>query len=119
MVIDSIPPATTTSASPIRISRRANITAWRPEPHTLLTVMAPVETGKSALITHWRAGACPMPAERTLPMIIRSTSSGFAPARRTASRTATAPRSEADRAEKAPWNVPMGVRTALAITTSC
>src|SRR5262245_32327605 len=113
-----MPPATITRASPRRISRRANITACRPEPQTLFTVIAPVETGRSALITHWRAGAWPMPAESTLPMITRSTCSGRAPARFTASRTTTAPRSEAESPEKAPWNPPIGVRAALAITTS-
>ena len=50
VVIDSMPPATTTSASPTRSSRRANITAWRPEPQTLLIVMAPALTGRPALI---------------------------------------------------------------------
>src|SRR5262245_1282501 len=113
-----MPPATITRASPTRISRRANMTAWRPDPQTLLTVIAPVPTGRSALITHWRAGAWPMPAESTLPMITRSTCSGRAPARFTASRTTTAPRSEAESPEKAPWNPPIGVRAALAITTS-
>src|SRR4030095_15399588 len=56
-----MPPATTTEASPTRISRRANITAWRPEPHTLLSVMAPALTGIPALIRAWRAGACRTP----------------------------------------------------------
>ena len=59
-----------------------------------------------------------MPADSTLPMITRSTSSGFAPARLIASRTATAPRSEAESALNAPWNDPIGVRAALQMTTS-
>jgi hypothetical protein len=114
-----MPPAAITSASPTRISRRANITLCKPEPHTLLMVMAPAETGRPALITHWRAGAWPMPAESTLPRITRSTSSGFAPARTMASLTAIAPRSEAENDENAPWNIPIGVRAAPAMTTSC
>src|SRR5215470_4745124 len=52
----SMPPAITTEASPIRMSRRANITACRPEPQTLFTVTAPTLTGRPALITAWRAG---------------------------------------------------------------
>jgi hypothetical protein len=39
----------------------------------LLTVMAPADTGSPALIPHWRAGAWPMPADSTLPMMTRST----------------------------------------------
>ena len=113
-----MPPATSTSASPTRISRRANITACRPEPQTLLSVIAPTETGRPALITAWRAGAWPMPADSTLPMNTRSTSPRLAPARFTASSTTMPPRSDADIGESAPWNDPIGVRTAEQITTS-
>ena len=41
----SVPPATTTSASPHRIAWAASITLFSPEPQTLLTVVAPTETG--------------------------------------------------------------------------
>ena len=98
---------------------------WRPrkEFRTALEsvsgdVTAQVETGRSALITAWRAGACPIAAESTLPTMARSICPGSAPARFTASRIATAPRSDAEREAKAPWKLPMGVRTALAMTTS-
>ena len=37
----SVPPATTTSASPHWMAWAASITAFRPEPQTLLTVVAP------------------------------------------------------------------------------
>src|SRR2546429_272856 len=40
MLIDSWPPATTTSASPWAIACAPSIAACRPEPHTLLMVMA-------------------------------------------------------------------------------
>ena len=113
-----MPPATRISASPTRISRRANITACRPEPQTLLIVIAPVLTGRPALIVAWRAGAWPMPPESTQPMITRSTSSGWRFARFTASRIATAPSSGAGSEPSAPWKLPIGVRAALAITTS-
>ena len=51
-------------------------------------------------------------------MITRSTSSGWRFARFTASLIATAPRSGAESDESAPWKLPIGVRAALAITTS-
>src|SRR5262249_8268298 len=79
---------------------------------------APTETGRPALITAWRAGAWPIAAGNTLPRITRSTSPRLAPARFTASSTATPPRSEAESGESPPWKLPMGVRTALQITTS-
>ena len=37
----SMPPATMTPASPSRIAWSASMTALRPEPQTLLTVVAP------------------------------------------------------------------------------
>src|SRR5690606_14845611 len=113
-----MPPAIITCASPTRISRRANIIAWSPEPHTLLIVIAPTLTGRPALITACRAGAWPIPADSTLPMITRSTSLRLAPARLTASSRTMPPRSEAESGENAPWKLPIGVRTALQITTS-
>src|SRR3989304_5858047 len=44
-LIDSIPPATTTSNSSVATAWAASITALRPEPHLLLMVIAPAETG--------------------------------------------------------------------------
>ena len=38
--MDSMPPATTTSASPVGMPCAASITALRPEPQTLLMVRA-------------------------------------------------------------------------------
>ena len=46
--MDSIPPATTISALPALIISVACITAFMPEPHNLLIVTAPVESGKPA-----------------------------------------------------------------------
>ena len=51
-------------------------------------------------------------------MITSLICSGLSPARSTAARMATAPRSLALRAEKQPSSAPMGVRTALRITIS-
>src|SRR5690349_24864435 len=47
-VIDSTPPATTTSASPDSTVREAAIAASRLEPHSRLTVVAGTETGSPA-----------------------------------------------------------------------
>ena len=52
-------------SSPNRIDCVANMTALRPDPHTLLIVVAPTETGSPALIAAWRAGFCPSPAPTT------------------------------------------------------
>jgi hypothetical protein len=46
--IDSIPPATTRSASPARISEAASMMALSPEPHTRLIVVALVPSGRPA-----------------------------------------------------------------------
>ena len=43
----SMPPATTSDASPARIAWSASMTALSPEPQTLLTVSAPTESGKA------------------------------------------------------------------------
>jgi hypothetical protein len=110
----SMPPATTTSASPARISAAASITALRPEPQTRLMVVALVVTGSPASSAAWRAGACPAPACRTWPI---STSSigvpSGSPDRSTAARIATPPSSTAEVSTKAPPNFPIGVLAAL------
>jgi hypothetical protein len=46
--IDSIPPATARSYSPQRMSFAAYMTAFMPEPHTLLIVTAPAVGGTPA-----------------------------------------------------------------------
>ena len=40
LLIDSIPPATATSMSPVAMPCAASMTAFSPDPHTLLMVMA-------------------------------------------------------------------------------
>ena len=59
--IDSMPPATTTSASPEAIMRDASITAVRPERHTLFTLCAGVAQPIPAPSAAWRAGFWPEP----------------------------------------------------------
>ena len=68
LLIDSIPPATTTFACPEMISLAAIITAFKLEPHTLLIVVQGVEYGNPELIATCLAGACPEPACNTWPM---------------------------------------------------
>ncbi len=114
----SMPPATTYLKSPQRRSLAAIITARMPEPQTLFKVMAPVAAGQPAPRAAWRAGACPWPAVSTQPMLTCWISSGVRPARSMAADIARAPRACAGSPESAPWNVPMGVRTALRMTTS-
>src|SRR4051812_28508562 len=114
----SMPPAATILKSPQRRSLAAIITARMPEPQTLLRVMAPVAGGQPAPRAAWRAGACPWPAVRTQPMLTCCTSWGDRAARSMAAARARAPRACAGRPESAPWKVPIGVRTALKMTTS-
>ena len=47
-LMDSIPPASTTSASPASIWCAAEITAWIPEPQSRFTVSAGTESGTRA-----------------------------------------------------------------------
>ena len=67
-VIDSIPPATTMSHSPARISWSASATAFRPDRHTLLMVMAGTDIPIPPLTAAWRAGSWPAPACSTWPI---------------------------------------------------
>ena len=69
LVIDSIPPATTMSNSPARMSWSASAIAVRPDRHTLFTVSAGAVMGMPAPTAAWRAGICPAPAWSTCPMI--------------------------------------------------
>ncbi len=68
-VIDSIPPATTISASPALIRRSAWAIAFRPDRHTLLMVIEGTESGRPPAMPALRAGFCPAPARMTWPMI--------------------------------------------------
>jgi hypothetical protein len=59
LVIDSMPPATTMSCSPATMALAPYTTAFRPEPHTLLTVTAPTLSGTPAPIDAWPRGRLP------------------------------------------------------------
>ena len=90
-VMFSMPPATTTSTSPVRIIWEAIATDLRPDPHSMLIVVEGTSWGIPAAIADWRAGFCPRPACRTQPSTTSSTSSPEIPARSSAARTACAP----------------------------
>ncbi len=62
-----MPPAITTSALPATSWSWAKMAACIAEPHILDSVTAPVEVGKPAFSSAWRAGAWPWPAIRQLP----------------------------------------------------
>src|SRR5438552_7468678 len=113
-----MPPATAMSMSPARMPWSASITAFRPEPHTLLIVSAATWSGRPPFSAACRAGFWPRPADTTLPMMHSSTISGSMPARRTASATASAPSCGAVNDFSAPRNFPVGVRTADTMTDS-
>ena len=68
-VIDSMPPATTISNSPARISWSASAMASRPERQTLLRVNEGTDIGMPPATAAGRAGFWPAPAWRTWPMI--------------------------------------------------
>ena len=65
----SMPPAMTSSASPSRIAWSAISTAFIPEAHARLMVVAPAEGGSPPKIATCRAGFMPRPAAMQLPMI--------------------------------------------------
>ena len=59
MLMHSMPPATTTSASPAQMAWAASITALRPEPQTLLMVRASTSQGRPAITAACLAGFWP------------------------------------------------------------
>ncbi|MNM88703.1 hypothetical protein D3C81_1009260 [compost metagenome] len=113
-----MPPASITLLLPALSRSWASITAFIPEPHSLLMVVQPVAGGSPASSAAWRAGPCLRPAASTQPMITSSTSAGAMPARSIAARRAAAPSCGAVRADRLPWKPPIGVRAALTMTIS-
>ena len=72
-VMDSIPPATTTSSSPARIIWSAMAMAEVPDRHTLFTVSEGISLGMPAAMAACRDVIWPVPAWMTWPMITYST----------------------------------------------
>ena len=104
--MDSIPPAITMFDSPARIELPANIMAFMLEPHILLIVSAGISLGIPPLMAACLAGCCPIPADRTLPIM---TSSIIAGSTLVCSRVALitmAPKSTAEVLNNAPLNFP-------------
>lgn len=59
LVMDSVPPATTMSAQPVRMVCVPRMMAFKLEAQTLLTVVQTVVSERPALMAHWRAGFWP------------------------------------------------------------
>ena len=113
-----MPPAMAMSYSSQRMSFAAYMIAFMPEPQTLLMVTAPAATGMPAPIPACRAGACPMAACRTFPMITCWISSACTPEFCSAHLMAIDPSFGAARDESVPRNDPIGVRAPPRMTIS-
>src|SRR5687767_7895876 len=114
----SWPPATTTSESPLAIACAPSMAAFRPEPQTLLMVMAGTMSGSPAQIAAWRAGFWPTPAASTWPMMTSETWSGATPARASACLMMCAPSFAAGTLASEPPNLPIADRAAPTMTMS-
>ncbi len=118
LLIDSMPPATTTRAEPALTRSCASMIAFMPEPHTLLMVVAPVDCGMPAASAAWRAGAWPRLAGSTQPMMTSSTSCAGTPACSSAAAMTLAPSCGVGVPVNWPRKEPMPVRLAAAMTMS-
>src|SRR6516162_4826606 len=116
LVIDSMPPATTTLAEPALIRSWPNMIAFMPEPQTLLIVVQPTDFGKPAAIAAWRAGAWPRLAGSTQPMMTSLTSSVLRPDWSSAALIAVAPSVGDGTPVNWPSMEPIAVRLAPAMT---
>ena len=114
----SWPPHTTMSASPLAIDCAPSMAAFRPEPQTLLMVIAGIMSGSPAQIAAWRAGFWPTAAVSTWPMITSDTWSGATPARSSALRMMCAPSFAAGTPASEPPNFPIAERAAPTMTIS-
>src|SRR5690348_13904007 len=117
LVMDSMPPATTMLAEPALIRSCPSMIAFMPEPHTLLMVVQPVETGRPAPSAAWRAGAWPRFAGSTQPMKTSETSVGAIPDCCNAARMVVAPSVGVGTPVNWPRKEPIAVRLAPTITT--
>ncbi len=114
----SWPPAMTISLSPSRMACAASITAFSPEPQTLLIVIAGTADGSPDLMTAWRAGFCPVPACSTWPRITSPICSPLRPERSSSALITIAPSSDAGVLASVPPNLPTAVRAAATMTMS-
>ena len=113
-VIDSVPPAITTSASPVSMVREALIAASRLDPHSRLTVEPGTDTGSPASSVAIRATLrLSSPAAFAAPKTTSSMSEGSSAGLRSATaRSTVAARSSGRTGDSAPPKRPNGVRTA-------
>src|SRR6185312_2056996 len=118
LVLDSMPPATTTLADPALIRSWPSMMAFMPEPHALLSVVQPVDGGSPAPKAAWRAGAWPRLAGNTQPISTSPTSPGAMPDCCNAALMAAAPSLGEGKPVNWPRNAPMGVRLAAAMMMS-
>ena len=117
-LIDSMPPASTASASPSMIDCAPVAIVCMPDAHALLIVCAGTESGTPARMPTCRAGLGPDPAWRPCPISTSSMVSGRMPARAIAAIAAAAPRSAGWMFLRDPPYRPIGVRAAPTMTTS-
>ncbi|KAG0732802.1 hypothetical protein G6F23_013961 [Rhizopus arrhizus] len=110
--IDSMPPATTMLAEPALIRSWPSMMVFMPEPHTLLRVVAPTDSGMPAAIAAWRAGAWPRLAGSTQPMRTSETSLAGTPDCSRAALMTAAPRVGVGTPLNWPRKEPMAVRLA-------
>src|SRR4051794_37634366 len=118
-LIDSTPPATTTSYWPAIRPAAAKCTDCCEEPHCRSTVTPVTVSGQPAVGAAVRAMSkvC-SPTWLTQPQITSSTSAGSTPARCTRLFSTCADRSAGWTPERPPFRFPTGVRTASTITAS-
>ena len=120
--MDSVPPATITSANPAMMRSAANAMDCNPEEQKRLTVTAEVSFGNPARNAAIRATFMPdSPSGMAQPRITSSISCTLSPGTRsTASLITKAARSSGRVARSEPRGAfPTGVRTTDAITASC
>src|SRR5215468_3676182 len=118
-LIDSTPPATTTSYWPLVRPAAAKCTDCCDEPHCRSTVTPGTLSGQPAASTALRAmsNVC-SPNWLTQPQITSSTTAGSMPVRPVSVRSTCADRSTGCTPASAPFRLPTGVRTAATITAS-
>src|SRR6184192_2191069 len=117
--MDSVPPTRAHSKLSLLISSNPSASEFIPDAHAILTVYAGTSFGTPLRREICRAGFGPPPAWRALPKMVSSTCLGRTPARSIAALAATTPMSAAVMDARDPPNLPMGVRTADIMYTSC
>jgi hypothetical protein len=120
IVIDSTPPATTTSFAPVAIAPAAIAIAWRPLEQKRFTVIADVSTGSPPSRPTTRATLSPCsPSGIAQPSTKSSTSPGFTCGTRASSLATTWPASSSGRVcASVPFAArPTAERTASTMTT--